>query len=150
MLKTELMPFSSQHGLVVTHSQKLVETLVQDGHAVISIPESADVLQVIIANPQLDLLILDSGLRDIDFIIQALSNLVHIPGRIVIRENLSFTPDIKNSSVILLDTKISDETLSKTVSQSFAPLVQSEKKIRRILIIDDVTDLLDMYKWCLR
>lgn len=85
-------------------------------------------------------------MRDLDLIIQALSNLVHIPGRIVIREDLSSTPDIKNSSVILLDTKISDEILSKTVSQSFAPLVQEEKRARRILIIDDVTDLLDMYK----
>lgn len=140
------MPFSSQHGLVVTHSQKLIETLTQDGHSVISIPESADILAVMIANPQIDLLVLDSGLHEIDFILQALSNLVHVPGRIVIRADLSFTPEIKNSSVIVLDTKISDSTLSKTVSQSFAPTAQEEKRSRRILIIDDVTDLLDMYK----
>lgn len=73
------MSFCSQHGLVVTHSPKLVEILTQDGHAVISIPETSDIIAIILANPQADLLVLDSNLREIDFILQALSNLVHIP-----------------------------------------------------------------------
>lgn len=140
------MPFFSQQGLVVTNSATLLDILLQGGHMMTLVPDGEAILSILVTNPQTDLLVLDSWLPDLPLILDSLANLVHIPSRIIIRESLPSTPEFQNSTVILLDPAISDIALSTSISQSFAPTAEIEEKIRKILIIDDVTDLLDMYR----
>jgi len=140
------MPFSSQHGLVVTQSSALIDVLNQDGHSVIGVPDGVSVLPLLVTNPHVDLLVLDTWLHDLSLILQTLTGLVHIPGRIVIRDVVAPVPEFKNTTVIILDSKVSDSVLSHSISQSFAPLVEPEKRVRQVLIIDDVVDLLEMYR----
>jgi hypothetical protein len=54
------MPFSSQHGLVVTQSSALIDVLNQDGHSVIGVPDGVSVLPLLVTNPHVDLLVLDT------------------------------------------------------------------------------------------
>lgn len=141
------MPFHSKHGILVSVSQTLPEVMENRGHVVTVIPDAISVLPILVANPHTDLLIIDSGVPNSQTLMQILSWLAHLPPRIIIRDNLAQAPIFWNSSVIMLNSKISDIALSQAVEDSMASVRGDEniKTIKKILIIDDVSDLLDMY-----
>lgn len=118
------------------------------GHTIMVIPDAISVLPILVANPRVDLLVLDSNVPNSQTLMQILSGLARLPSRIVIRDNLPQIPVFWNSSVLMLDSKTSDIVLAQAIEDSMGSSVVDEdvKTVKKILIIDDVSDLLDMYK----
>lgn len=142
------MPFHSKHGILVSTSQTLPEIMENGGHTVMVIPDAISVLPILVANPHTDLLVIDSNVPNSQTLMQILSGLAHLPSRIIIRDSLSQVPVFWNSSVLLLDSKTSDIALTQAIEESMGSSGPSEdaKTVKKILVIDDVSDLLDMYK----
>lgn len=145
------MPFCSKHALLVTKSDTLADSLEQNGHSVSVINNSDHVLPFLIANPHIDLLVLDQWFVDIDVLLKSIFSLSVVPTRIVVRANVQYIPHVSEVTLITLSPQTSDIVLNKTITESFASNINdTEPKKRKILIIDDVQDLLDMYSTMFR
>ncbi len=111
------------------------------------LPDAMTALPVLVANPDTDLLIIDKNIPNAQILLTTVGGLSHVPPCIALRNNALVAPTGINTKLITIDESAADEIFVQELEKSVSWKKQDTPEFmkRKILIVDDVQDLLDMY-----
>ncbi len=136
--------------LILSKSSTLGTVFQSSGYDTIVLSDSTSFIPILNSVPA-DIIVIDSGIGNAHDIVSAIFALPQIPERVTIREDLTDVPLKEEANLIRVNTRVSESEWCDIIKQNIAfaenaePLPAPTKK-DKILIIDDVVELVEMYR----
>ncbi len=139
---------SIKKSIIVSKSQKLGALLQSREYETIVVSDGLSALPIL-ASVGTDLLMIDGDVPNGRILLGTVIGFAQIPEKISIRDEVKDVPVSPKSLIIHVDPSTSDETWVEILEHSLTP-TENSLKIQntkdKILIVDDVLELLEMYK----